>query len=203
MSPELSLRSRRVLVVALAMAAAFGLSLMSPFDHGEWLRHSPLAGPWLAALAHGGAGWWGLMLAVQAWAPSGLRGTPASGAVSAVAAMGVGVALLMWVLSLLLSGAADARALLWLQILPLWSHLARLALSPRPPFDGRRAAMGGQGPEVALTQGPEQAIKHRRVVQQGQVGHTGHTQMLRPGPRVAQRGKHDGVAVAVGTDDLC
>lgn len=198
MTPELNQRCASALFGALALATACGLMVLPSFDPLAPLRHGLAAGALLAALLHAGLAWLGLSLALHrcGWARTA---TPASSLAALLRLAGVGAALAWWLLSLLIEPRADARALLWLQTLPLWCMLAGLGRRERRP--GRARVGTGIFELTAMAQRHQQAVEHLRPVQHVHVRSTGNVPVTGTGQARVGRGKDDVVAMAVATQE--
>lgn len=181
MTPELSHRCAQMLFLALAMAVACGLWAAPALDPLAPLRRLPLAGTLLAAMSHVSLAWLGLNLTLRWLAPRSSTPPPRP-----LLGLLVAGALAWWMLSLLLGGGADARALLWLQSLPLWALVAGLPAGRRPA--GRTLHRRRSAPGAALSQRGEDLLEHVGSVDHGhmrrarQVPGTG-TGQQRPGSR--------------------
>ena len=198
MTPELNQRCANALLLALALAVACGLMALPAFDLLDPLRQGPVAGGLLAALLHGALAWLGLSLALHrcGWA----RGPAHASSLAALLRLSlVGAALTWWLLSLLIEPRADARALLWLQTLPLWCALAGIGRRERRPG---RTRMGAGIPKLpAVSQRHQQAVKHLGAVQHLHMRGAGDVPGARTGQARVGGGEHDVVAMAVAAQE--
>ena len=193
MTPDLHRRCAVLLFAALAMAVACGLLVAPPLDPWSPLRRVPVAGVLVAAVVQGALAWLGLSLAMRwLWPDAGtwprvLLAAPVAGALA------------WWVGSLLLSDQADARALCWLQSLPVWAIVAGLSggrslqtrhLLRRPSID-----------QTTFSHTRQQAVEDLRVVEQGDVRSPRNVQASPAGQARAGSRKDNVVAMTEGTQE--
>jgi hypothetical protein len=179
-----------VLFAASALATAFGLMALPAFDPLTTLLG--WSGPWAfaAAALHVGMAWLGCELLLRTLAPRlplAWRGWRSHWVVRAA----LGLALLCWLASQVLQGqTVDARALLWLQLMPLLLWASGLL---------SRSPLGRQGSQTRLTS--VEAGQHFRhdtgMMNQVDVRRGGHMAELGPWQAGTGHGKDDVVAVAV------
>lgn len=183
-------RCEVMLFAAAALATAFGLMMMPAFDPLSTLLG--LSAPWVfaAAALHAGMAWLGcelLLLTLTPRLPPAWKGRRSQWVVRAV----LGLALLWWVASQVQQGrTADARALVWLQLMPLLLWASGLLSGSAP---------GRQGSRTGLT--PVETGQHFRhdtgMMNQVDVRRGGHMAELGSWQAGTGHGKDDVVAVAV------
>lgn len=201
MSAHLAQRSTLMLYGAMALAVAAGLSVLPPLDPLEVLREQ--AGPWglLTALLHLCVAGLCTLACRRAFVRQGfalLQGYRMRW-LCAAAVLG---AWLWWLASWQFTEVADGRALLWLEMLPLWLWPAGL-LSPGPVRESGQRRSGpavgrfGGGPLQPLAYGLEDS----RVLEQVHMAGTRYRQSFTTGPHGPLRREHDAVAGAEDTQD--
>ncbi|WP_148289633.1 hypothetical protein [Ideonella sp. B508-1] len=196
MSAQLAQRSTFMLYAAMALAVAAGLSALPPLDPLEVLREQGGAWGLLAALLHLGLAGLGLLACRRAFMRQGLtllQGRRVCG-VCAAAVLG---AWAWWLGSWQFTEVADGRALLWLEMLPLWLWPAGL-LHPGPAHErpGRHSAPAirpfGRHPLQTLAYGFEDDA----LLEQVHMAGPRYRQSFTAGPQRALGREHDAVAGA-------
>jgi hypothetical protein len=191
MTPELSRRCGWSLFVALALAAGAGLVALPSLDPLRALPRleMPGSGLWLAGTVHallaGAAG-------ALTWHRLAHRVHPAWGSLPARAALLCTwlLGLSIWAVGALDVGAGDARALMWLELLPLWLGVAGLWGS----------AAGASGPVGQAQRAPGFA-PHLGVVNQVDMRRAGDVAVPGTVEQGRRRREGDVVAVAVEADE--
>lgn len=195
MSTPIARRSTVMLYLAMSLAVGCGLSMLPPLDPLEALRQPPEPLGGLAALLHLGLS----SLGVEACRRALLRqgGALATGRRLAWLGLGaVAAAWLWWLGTWQLTPTADARALLWLEMLPLWlwpAGLLDLRATPRPQ-DASDAATFNR---PALLQALPYGFEHSGLFEQIDVTGLRHRQSFTTGPHRQPGREHDAVTGAV------
>lgn len=177
MSPAVVLRrSSALLFAALALAMACGLGSLPPVDPLRSLRELAGAPALLAAALHLGLAALGAEASRRALARQGVALCEGEAARWGVAVTSV-MAWLWWVGQWQLGEVADARALLWLEMLPLWLWPAGLLQAPSAQAAAHR-------------------VEHFGAAEQIDMPGARHLEPVRPRPRLGRLGEHDVVAAA-------
>ena len=196
MSAHLAQRSTLMLYGAMALAVAAGLSALPPLDPLEVLREQ--AGPWglLTALVHLCLAGLGALACRRAFVRQGfdlMQGLRARG-VCATLVLG---AWAWWLGSWQFTEVADGRALLWLEMLPLWLWPAGLLslgpnrASPRRTSVPVAARFGG-----AALNPLAYGLEDSRLLEQIDMAGARYRQSFTTGPQRALGREHDAVAGA-------
>jgi len=203
MSAQLAQRSTFMLYGAMALAVAAGLSALPPLDPLEVLREQ--GGPWglLTALLHLGLAGLGTLACRRAFVRQGvalLQGRHMGG----FCAVAVLAAWAWWLGSWLFIEVADGRALLWLEMLPLWLWPAGL-LHPGPGSE--RARHRASKPAVAHFGGTAlhplaYGFEDDRMLEQVHMAGPRHRQSFTAGPQRGLGREHDAVAGAEDAQHL-
>jgi len=188
MPVDIDLRCSLVLFLALSLGVGCGLIALPAFD--PLLALNP-GQPWSRALAfaaHGLLAWAGTEM-IRRQLPAQKSPVWSDAAGRWVQALAVVAAFAWWTTSLWSVSAPDARALVWLESLPLWLFPAGLL---RFPSVDRRKPQAGVGGVKAL-----QHLRHDTLlIQQIDMGGGGHMAFFGVGQHRMAGREHDVVAVA-------
>lgn len=202
MTPDIARRCAVSLYAAMAVAVGCGLLVVPPFDWLGLVQRLPAPAGLLAGAVHAGLAWWAASLCLRTLAdPSAAHGraAPLGRASRLMLMLTVALAWGLWLVHLQWSDGGDARALLWLQLSPLWLWPAGLR-SARLPTGVRRPVAAPGSLESGTPKPRADATEHLgddlRPVDHVDMGRPGHAKAL--GTRQHRRGgrEHDVVAVA-------
>ncbi len=188
-------RSTVMLYLAMTLAVGCGLGMLPPLDPLEALRQPPDPLGGVAALLHLGLASLGMAACRRALQRQGSRWAARRWLVWGGHGV-VAVAWLWWLGSWQLTPTADARALLWLEMLPLWlwpAGLLDLRMANRPEDASGVAALG----RAPLLQALPYGFEHSGLFEQIDVAGLRHRQSFTTGPHRQPGREHDAVTGAV------
>jgi hypothetical protein len=188
MPVNLARRCALVLFLALSLGVGCGLIAAPAFDPLAWLPQGGWARGSLPFLLHGLLAW-GSTVLVRRQLSARVDASWSAPAARWALNLGVVAALAWWAASAWSSSVPDARALLWLELLPVWLAASGVL---RDPLAERRRLPADVGSGETT-----QHFRHdTRLMNQIDVGSGGHMTVLGASQQRMARREHDVVAVA-------